>query len=523
MCCTGNENGKGKMKSKAVVCGRFKFMGICFSSDVERQQHQFPQPQPQPQPQHQHQRPRPQQLPLPPLQPNPVEICNRVAPSPTKPHRDVVAASPRPDKVESTTVRSITSPTKTHKSDGNVIKSVSSIPLCPKNIKELCQNPAYSNVDSFTYQEMRLATKYFRPDQILGEGGFGTVYKGVIDESMKPGYKTTHVAIKELNREGYQGDKEWLAEVNYLGQFSHPNLVTLIGYCCEDEHRLLVYEYMACGSLEKHLFRKVSASMTWSKRMKIALGAARGLAFLHGAERSIIYRDFKTSNILLDADYNAKLSDFGLAKDGPMGDQTHVSTRVMGTYGYAAPEYVMTGHLTARSDVYGFGVVLLEMLLGRRAMDKSRPSQEHNLVEWARPLLNHNKKLLKILDPRMEGQYTVRAAVKVAGLAYQCLSQNPKGRPNMNQVVEILETFQTQADNPEEMMLQSGGTGVILYEVPKDTFDSPSNRRLNSTRSEGDGQGDVNQRSKPANAGSKSEPPKEFAVYNLSPEHVSPR
>ncbi|XP_004503561.1 probable serine/threonine-protein kinase PBL17 isoform X2 [Cicer arietinum] len=335
------------------------------------------------------------------------------------------------------------------------------------NIKELREGAGYSNVDIFTYQELRLATKHFRPDFILGEGGFGVVYKGVIDDSVRTGYKSTEVAIKELNREGFQGDREWLTEVNYLGQFSHPNLVKLIGYCCEDEHRLLVYEFMASGSLEKHLFRRAGSTLNWSKRMKIALHAARGLAFLHGAERPIIYRDFKTSNILLDADFNAKLSDFGLAKDGPMGDQTHVSTRVMGTYGYAAPEYVMTGHLTARSDVYGFGVVLLELLIGRKSLDKSRPSREHNLVEWARPLLNHNKKLLKILDPKIEGQYSSKAAAKVAHLAYQCLSQNPKGRPLMSQVVEILEDFQSKAANEEDQILQSGGSSITIYEVPK--------------------------------------------------------
>ncbi|KAJ4959332.1 hypothetical protein NE237_026443 [Protea cynaroides] len=341
-----------------------------------------------------------------------------------------------------------------------------------KNVKDLRQNPGYHNVDLFSYDELRLATKNFRPDQVIGEGGFGVVYRGIIDENIRPGYETMQVAIKVLNPEGFQGDKEWLAEVNYLGQLSHPNLVKLTGYCCEDEHRLLVYEFMACGSLEKQLFRRACVSLTWSTRMKVALGAAKGLAFLHGAERSIIYRDFKTSNILLDLDYNAKLSDFGLAKDGPMGDQTHVSTRVMGTYGYAAPEYVMTGHLTARSDVYGFGVVLLELLIGRRAMDKSRPSREHNLVEWARPLLNHNKKLLKILDPRMEGQYSVKDAQKVAYLAYQCLSQNPKGRPTMSQVVEILEMFQVPGENREDALLRSGGgSGVTLYEVPKNKPD----------------------------------------------------
>ncbi|XP_022149946.1 probable serine/threonine-protein kinase PBL17 isoform X2 [Momordica charantia] len=324
--------------------------------------------------------------------------------------------------------------------------SPSGFSMVNKHIDVLRGTPAYSDVDIFSFEEMKLATKNFRPDLILGEGGFGVVYKGVIDENVRPGFEIMQVAIKELNREGFQGDREWLAEVNYLGHLSHPNLVKLIGYCCEDEHRMLVYEYMACGSLEKHLFRRVGCSLTWPKRMKIALDAAKGLAFLHGAETPIIYRDFKSSNILLDDNYNAKLSDFGLAKEGPMGDQTHVSTRVMGTYGYAAPEYVMTGHLTARSDVYGFGVVLLEMLIGRRVMDKTRPSREHNLVEWARPLLNHNKKLLKILDPRMEGQYSTRIVLKVANLTSQCLSQNPKGRPLMSQVVQMLEGYLSTID-----------------------------------------------------------------------------
>ncbi|KAK4343328.1 hypothetical protein RND71_036422 [Anisodus tanguticus] len=326
--------------------------------------------------------------------------------------------------------------------EGHDSRRRSSIMVIPETVEDLQQNPGISDLDIFKYEEMKLATKHFRPNHVLGEGGFGIVYKGVIDEHVRPGYETTYVAIKELDPEGLQGDREWLAEMNYLGQLRHPNLVKLIGYCCEDDHRLLVYEYMESGSLEKHLFPRMCATLTWSRRMKVALDAARGLAFLHGAEMPVIYRDFKTSNILLDKDFNAKLSDFGLAKDGPMGDQTHVSTRVMGTYGYAAPEYVMTGHLTARSDVYAFGVVLLEMLIGRRAIDKTRPSREYNLVEWARPLLHHNKKFFKILDPRIKGQYSSRAVVKVAGLAYQCLSQNPKGRPVMSQVVEILEALQ---------------------------------------------------------------------------------
>lgn len=182
-----------------------------------------------------------------------------------------------------------------------------------------------------------------------------------------------------------------------------------------------------------------SLPLPWSIRMKIALGAAKGLAFLHEeAERPVIYRDFKTSNILLDAEYNAKLSDFGLAKDGPEGDRTHVSTRVMGTYGYAAPEYVMTGHLTSKSDVYSFGVVLLEMLTGRRSMDKNRPNGEHNLVEWARPHLGERRRFYRLIDPRLEGHFSIKGAQKAAQLASRCLSRDSKVRPLMSEVVEAL-------------------------------------------------------------------------------------
>ncbi|GMI64489.1 PBS1-Like8 [Hibiscus trionum] len=309
----------------------------------------------------------------------------------------------------------------------------------------------YTHIIAFTLFELETITKSFRSDYILGEGGFGTVYKGYIDENVRVGLKSLPVAVKVLNKEGLQGHREWLTEVNFLGQLRHPNLVKLIGYCCEDDHRLLVYEFMFRGSLENHLFRKATVPLSWVKRMMIALGAAKGLAFLHNAERPVIYRDFKTSNILLDSDYTAKLSDFGLAKAGPQGDETHVSTRVMGTYGYAAPEYVMTGHLTARSDVYSFGVVLLELLTGRKSVDKTRPSKEQNLVDWARPKLNDKRKLLQIIDPRLENQYSARAAQKACSLAYYCLSQNPKARPLMSDVVETLEPLQCTGGSADEV------------------------------------------------------------------------
>ncbi|KAF5820301.1 putative protein kinase RLK-Pelle-RLCK-VIIa-2 family [Helianthus annuus] len=341
-------------------------------------------------------------------------------------------------------------------------RSVSDLsdPSTPRNnlnvIEDLRNNSLlYTHVIAFTLFELETITKSFRSDYILGEGGFGTVYKGYIDENVRVGLKSLPVAVKVLNKEGLQGHREWLTEVNFLGQLRHPNLVKLIGYCCEDDHRLLVYEFMFRGSLENHLFRKTSAPLSWSTRMMIALGAAKGLAFLHNAERPVIYRDFKTSNILLDSDYTTKLSDFGLAKAGPQGDETHVSTRVMGTYGYAAPEYVMTGHLTARSDVYSFGVVLLELLTGKKSVDKTRPSKEQSLVDWARPKLNDKRKSLQIIDPRLESQYSVRGAQKACSLAYYCLSQNPKARPLMSDVVETLEPLQTSSSCANEVSLSS--------------------------------------------------------------------
>ncbi|KAI7984843.1 Serine/threonine-protein kinase RIPK [Camellia lanceoleosa] len=302
-------------------------------------------------------------------------------------------------------------------------------PGSPLSIEDLSNSVIGSNLHIFTLAELKTITHNFSSSNYLGEGGFGPVHKGFVDDKIRPGLEAQPVAVKLLDLDGTQGHREWLAEVIFLGQLRHPHLVKLIGYCCEDEHRLLVYEYMARGNLENQLFRRYSISLQWSTRLKIAIGAAKGLAFLHGEEKPVIYRDFKASNVLLDADYTAKLSDFGLAKDGPEGDETHVTTRVMGTHGYAAPEYIMTGHLTAMSDVYSFGVVLLELLTGRRVVDKKRPTREQNLVDWAKPLLKDSQKLDRIMDPRLEGQYSKEGARKAACLAHQCLSHQARPGP----------------------------------------------------------------------------------------------
>ncbi|KAF5207108.1 Serine/threonine-protein kinase RIPK [Thalictrum thalictroides] len=337
------------------------------------------------------------------------------------------------------------------------------LPSNPREVEDLRGDSAANPLIVFSYNELTIITDNFRQDHLLGGGGFGSVYKGFVSKDLRDEIQPIQVAVKVHDGDNsHQGHREWLAEVIFLGQLSHPNLVKLVGYCCEDEHRVLIYEYMPRGSVESNLFSRVLLPVPWSTRMKIALGAAKGLAFLHDAEKPVIYRDFKTSNILLDQEYNAKLSDFGLAKDGPVGDKSHVSTRIMGTYGYAAPEYIMTGHLTPRSDVYSFGVVLLELITGRKSLDKSRPAREQVLADWAFPLLNEKKKVLNIVDPRLEGVYPVKAVHKAAMLAYHCLNRNPKARPLMRDIVDSLEPLQASVEVLTTSLSWTANNGTLV-------------------------------------------------------------
>lgn len=301
--------------------------------------------------------------------------------------------------------------------------------------EEVPEVPA--SLKSFSMADLRAATKNFGSTSYLGEGGFGCVYKGWIDEATlapaKPGATNAMmVAIKKLKKESFQGHREWLTEVTYLGDLHHDNLVKLVGYCSDsDSNKLLVYEYMPRGSLENHLFRRGSQPpLPWSTRVAVAVDVARGIAFLHS--RDVIFRDLKSSNVLLGPDHRAKLSDFGLARAGPTGGKSHVSTRVVGTRGYAAPEYVATGHLSAKSDVYGFGVVLLELMTGRRALDESRGLASELLVDWAMPMLQgERRKVIRVMDTRLGGQYPKRQAQDMAALALRCLQNDPKSRPSM--------------------------------------------------------------------------------------------
>ncbi|XP_030512351.2 probable serine/threonine-protein kinase PBL19 [Rhodamnia argentea] len=311
----------------------------------------------------------------------------------------------------------------------------------PRGIPELYEEKAH-NLLVFSFSELKQATNGFSRLLKIGEGGFGCVYKGSIKPVDRTG-EPIQVAIKKLNRDGLQGHKQWIAEVQFLGIVEHANLVKLIGYCSEDSERgrqhLLAYEFMPNKSLEDHLFNTAYAALSWQARLSIILGAAQGLAYLHeGLEVQVIHRDFKASNVLLDEDFKPKLSDFGLARVGPTHDHTHVSTAVVGTYGYAAPDYIETGHLTTKSDVWSFGVVLYEVLTGRRSLERNRPRAEQKLLEWVKQHPANSRKFSSIIDPRLEDQYSISAARKIAKLADSCLLKSSKDRPKMSQVVHSL-------------------------------------------------------------------------------------
>ncbi|KAJ6810882.1 serine/threonine-protein kinase PBS1-like isoform X1 [Iris pallida] len=302
-----------------------------------------------------------------------------------------------------------------------------------------------TSAQTFTFRELAAVTKNFSPESFVGEGGFGRVYKGRLESTGQA------VAVKQLDRNGLQGNREFLVEVLMLSLVHHPNLVNLIGYCSDGDQRLLVYEFMPLGSLEDHLhdLPPDMEPLGWNTRMKIAAGAAKGLEYLHHeAKPPVIYRDFKSSNILLDEGFHPKLSDFGLAKLGPDGDKSHVSTRVMGTYGYCAPEYAMTGQLTVKSDVYSFGVVFLELITGRKAIDNSKGHGEQNLVTWARPMFSDRRKLAKLADPRLQGRYPMRGLYQALAVASMCIQDEAAARPLISDVVTALSYLASQAYDP---------------------------------------------------------------------------
>lgn len=298
-------------------------------------------------------------------------------------------------------------------------------------------------LQAYSYQDLVAASDGFLENSVLGEGGFGKVYKGFVLDQFPVGGGppvSAPVAIKKLNPSGYQSKVEWMREILVLGKLQHPNLVRLIGYCAELEEMLLVYEYVPRGSLDYHLWPAPNSEvdpLTWQARLRIAHDAACGLAHLHAS--NFIHRDFKAPNILIAEDYAGKLTDFGLAKDGPDAGQTHVSTQIMGTMGYLDPRYAETGQLTVKSDVYAYGVVLLELLTGKKAMGISPGGKPKTLTAWARPLLNKGRPDLEsLVDPNLIDPFPEKVARTLAISAKHCIQDDTNMRPMMSDIVDTL-------------------------------------------------------------------------------------
>ncbi|THG15066.1 hypothetical protein TEA_019366 [Camellia sinensis var. sinensis] len=307
----------------------------------------------------------------------------------------------------------------------------------------------------FTLRDLELATNRFSKENVIGEGGYGVVYRGCLING-------SPVAVKRLLNNLGQAEKEFRVEVDAIGHVRHKNLVRLLGYCMEGTHRLLVYEYVNNGNLEQwlHGAMRQHGHLTWEARMKVLLGTAKALGYLHEAiEPKVVHRDIKSSNILIDNDFNAKVSDFGLAKLLGAG-KSHITTRVMGTFGYVAPEYANSGLLNEKSDVYSFGVVLLEAITGRDPVDYGRAAQEirstsfliavfffnHlcaprqvNLVDWLKMMVG-SRRSEEVVDPNIETKPSTRALKRALLTALRCVDPDSDKRPKMSQVVRMLES-----------------------------------------------------------------------------------
>ncbi|KAL0923562.1 hypothetical protein M5K25_007624 [Dendrobium thyrsiflorum] len=285
----------------------------------------------------------------------------------------------------------------------------------------------------YTLRELEEATGGFVDENMIGEGGYGIVYRGVLPDN-------TMVAIKNLLNNRGQAEKEFRVEVEAIGRARHKNLVRLLGFCVEGAHRMLVYEYVDNGNLDQWIHGDVGAAspLTWEIRMNIILGTAKGLAYLHeGLEPKVVHRDVKSSNILLDRQWNSKVSDFGLAKL-LCSEMSYVTTRVMGTFGYVAPEYASTGMLNEKSDVYSFGILMLEIISGRIPVDYSRPPVEVNLVEWLKNLVGERRSE-EILDPKILEKPSSKALKRALLVALRCVDTDALERPRMGHVIHMLE------------------------------------------------------------------------------------
>lgn len=304
--------------------------------------------------------------------------------------------------------------------------------------------PLTIDVPELSLEDLKQKTDNFGSNALIGEGSYGRVYHATLDDGRQ-------AAVKKLDASENEPNDEFLKQVSQASRLKHENLVEMLGYCVEGNYRILAYEFATMGSLHDVLHGRKGVQgaqpgpvLDWTQRVKIAIEAAKGLEYLHEkVQPSIIHRDIRSSNVLLFEDFKAKIADFNLLNQAPdMAARLH-STRVLGTFGYHAPEYAMTGQLTQKSDVYSFGVVLLELLTGRKPVDHTMPRGQQSLVTWATPRLSEDK-VKQCVDPRLKSEYPPKGVAKLAAVAALCVQYEAEFRPNMSIVVKALSPLLQQ-------------------------------------------------------------------------------